>query len=328
MRPKFLLTHPDGALMVEKILQAEEHNKYDRVVVTITRAQEKHDALLILQQLQHQYSFEVCLLDGPTKHEPETIMKTIEVMSITGGIVVHDVDSYVVYQKPTKEASFVVGVDMHELPDPEVLNKSYIVLHNDTSIVKKVIERRVVSSIICTGVYGFASVDRFFQTYIDCENLYLSNMISTVADLDRVHFIKCSEYEDWGTLARWNKYKKKHRTFFVDIDGVVVVNRGKYGKATWDAPPIVLEKNVQILQDLERNGAKIVFTTARPQELKDVTETFLTTIGFKHPVVVYGCTHAERILVNDFATSNPYPSCVAIPIPRDGNLWEYLDCND
>ena len=41
--------------------------------------------------------------------------------------------------------------------------------------------------------------------------------------------------------------------------------------------------------------------------------------------LVMGLPHCKRVLVNDFARSNLYPSCEAINIPRNSEtLEEYL----
>ena len=38
-----------------------------------------------------------------------------------------------------------------------------------------------------------------------------------------------------------------------------------------------------------------------------------------------GVLHSGRILINDFAATNPYPTSVAINLPRNSkNLKEYL----
>ncbi len=50
----------------------------------------------------------------------------------------------------------------------------------------------------------------------------------------------------------------------------------------------------------------------------------LADVGIKPYAMVMGLNHAPRVLVNDFAPSNPYPSARAISFPRDSNLGQYL----
>jgi hypothetical protein len=70
---------------------------------------------------------------------------------------------------------------------------------------------------------------------------------------------------------------------------------------------------------------KIILTTSRPEYLKDVTILEMEDKGIPYDHLVMGLPHCQRILINDFAKSNPYPSCSAINITRDSNqLREYL----
>jgi len=47
--------------------------------------------------------------------------------------------------------------------------------------------------------------------------------------------------------------------------------------------------------------------------------------GIPYDHLIMGLPHCQRILINDFAKSNPYPSCSAINITRNSNqLREYF----
>jgi hypothetical protein len=35
--------------------------------------------------------------------------------------------------------------------------------------------------------------------------------------------------------------------------------------------------------------------------------------------------HAARVIINDFATTNPYPSGMAITLPRNASLKDYFN---
>ena len=45
------------------------------------------------------------------------------------------------------------------------------------------------------------------------------------------------------------------------------------------------------------------------EELKDK--------GIEYDQVIMGLPHSRRVLINDFAKSNPYPSATAINMPRN-----------
>lgn len=52
LKPKWMLTHPDGMLMVQKsILGLLRNNKFDRIIVTILKQHEiDYDAIEVLKQ--------------------------------------------------------------------------------------------------------------------------------------------------------------------------------------------------------------------------------------------------------------------------------------
>jgi hypothetical protein len=51
----------------------------------------------------------------------------------------------------------------------------------------------------------------------------------------------------------------------------------------------------------------------------------LQTKGIPYDELVMGLPHCQRVIINDFARSNPYPSCKAINIPRNtDDLKEYF----
>lgn len=41
--------------------------------------------------------------------------------------------------------------------------------------------------------------------------------------------------------------------------------------------------------------------------------------GVPFDQIVFGMFHAQRVVVNDFAKTNPFPSCAAINLRRDGD---------
>jgi hypothetical protein len=98
----------------------------------------------------------------------------------------------------------------------------------------------------------------------------------------------------------------------------------KYGKENWSnsLPPI--EGNLQTIKKLFDGGAQIVFTTARDEASLVKFKALLKKYGIVAHAFVTGCNHSPRILINDFAPTNPYPSATAINIPRNGNLETYL----
>ena len=77
MRPKWMLTHPEGKLMVEKAIHGLSSNAFERTIITILREHvEKYESDIWLKQIFGD-KVEICILENPTNSESETIYQTI-----------------------------------------------------------------------------------------------------------------------------------------------------------------------------------------------------------------------------------------------------------
>ena len=72
--------------------------------------------------------------------------------------------------------------------------------------------------------------------------MFVSHIISYMLTCNNTIFtlITADIFEDWGTLAEWQQSQKKHRTYFVDVDGIILKNSGKYGLVNWQNNKILL----------------------------------------------------------------------------------------
>ena len=136
---------------------------------------------------------------------------------------------------------------------------------------------------------------------------------------------KTTDFKDWGTLDAWNKYKSQYKCLFVDIDGTLITNSSHH------FPPYIgsgepIENNIDFLAELHEQGkTKIILTTSRPEKYRQLTVMELQTKGVPYDELVMSLPHCQRVIINDFARSNPYPSCKAINIPRNtDDLKEYF----
>jgi uncharacterized HAD superfamily protein len=146
-----------------------------------------------------------------------------------------------------------------------------------------------------------------------------------ILDNHKFSGIKTQQYEDWGTLQEWNSYKKSFRTLFIDLDGTLIENTStKMIPFIGTGAPI--ENNIRLLQQLhERGRTKIILVTARPSKYKEITESELRKHNIPYDMLLMDMLHAQRIVINDFADSNPFPSCSSIIIQRNSdNLEDYL----
>ena len=135
-------------------------------------------------------------------------------------------------------------------------------------------------------------------------------------------------FMDWGTLKEWNRFKSTYSTLFVDIDGTLVKNCSEFFKPLWgDSDPI--KENIDKINQMYESGrTKVILTTSRSSKSNKQTRNQLERIGLKYHQIIYDLYHAKRIIINDYANSNPYKSCDSINIKRNSNnLAEMLsDC--
>ena len=332
MRPKWMLTHPDGKPMVQKAV--ENFGDFDRIIITIVREHdEKYEASLFVRQVfKDNPKVETCILDDFTKSQSETVYKTLEKMGVRGAFVVKDSDNSIDVALPADGANLIVGYDVDVHRDVSNIPAKSFIVSNEQNIVLDIVEKKVVSNIICLGIYGFKDAavfmrafERLSATFPERE-MYLSHVISYLISQGNAVFnlFYSTGYEDWGTLAEWRATQKKCQTYLVDIDGVLMKNCGQYGSFNWDNNNTVLEENVEQLRKLQQGGAMIIIITSRPEKYRASLLEMLAGRGVVPHAMVMGVNHAKRVLVNDFAPTNPYPSAEAVNIPRNGRLADYL----
>jgi len=333
MKPKYLLTYPDGKLMIEKSISGLPLNLFDRIIITIIKEHDqKYESALILNQIFGN-NIEICILDEFTKCQSETVYLTVKKMEITDEIVVKDSDNYVEVSKIS--GNFVVGLNIAEQEKDinRLKSKSFLVV-NEQNIIVDIIEKEISSNYICLGVYGFENVEDFCRSYEYLMNekneesfeIYLSHTIAYMIGANKgvFRYVRCSDFEDWGTLYDWELVRDNMRTFFIDFDGVIVKNTGKYGSRNWSEEFDVIPNNIKHIKNLYDRGAQIVITTSREKEhTKRIYELFRKNGIVVHEIVT-NCNHSKRIIINDFAPTNPFPCCESVSIPRNGNLSDYL----
>ncbi len=334
MKPKWMLTHPDGKLMIEKSLEGINLELFNRIIITIVKPHnDKYDAKLILSQVfSHNKKIEICLLEDFTQSASETVYLTLQKMKVKGAFVIKDSDNKVIFEMPEKIKNAIVGFDL--ILHPNVSNipaKSFLII-NEQNIIQDIIEKQVVSKCICLGVYMFDDAKNFIEAYETLVHknvqgeMYISHLISFMLTQNNIIFnaIMAQYFEDWGTLTQWHQTQQRYRTYFVDVDGVILKNSGKYGLLNWSNNKAILEENIKTLIDLQQNGAQIIITTSRTEEYRSALIDILNKNGIFPHAILMGLNHAARIVINDFAPTNPYPSSIAISLPRNTNIKDYL----
>jgi len=299
---------------------------------------------ICLQQHEDKYSFmkgfvaelddaglraksNIVLLPEQTESQSETVYTFLSGYDLDGFIFIKDSDGF--YRCDVEERNQVAYFDLNDMDDINARTKSYVDLDvND--VVTNIVEKKVISSTFSSGGYGFADAKEFCKTFEKLQDMdgecYISHIIfEMMLSGSTFYGTKTTDFKDWGTLDAWNKYKSQYKCLFVDIDGTLITNSSHhFPPYTGSGEPI--EDNIDLLAELHEQGkAKIILTTSRPERLRQLTIQELQTKGIPFDELVMGLPHCQRIVINDFARSNPYPSCSAINIPRnENNLTEFL----
>lgn len=270
----------------------------------------------------------IVIIDSPTKSQSDTVFRMIIQEEIQGSILIKDCDNFFKSDTLPLEDNFVCysKLDFYDAINPR--NKSYVKL-DEYEYLLNIVEKKIISNTFSVGGYGFRDAEEFKKSFIqitekfsDAE-CYVSNIIYDL--LLKGHQFKgqlVSEYADWGTLENWNEYKKKFRTIFCDLDGILVTN------TSWHFPPYTgegqpIQKNIDALKRIS-NTSTIIITTSRPEQYRELTIREL----YRHKIpfcdLIMGLPHGKRTVVNDYSDSNPYPTCDSINIFRNSDSL-YLD---
>jgi len=328
-----MLSHPmTNRLMVTEAISGLNLDFFDNIY------------FICLEQHENKYSFmkgfvselddaglraksNIVLLPEQTESQSETVYTFLSGYDLDGFVFIKDSDGF--YRCDVEERNQVAYFDLNDMDDINARTKSYVDL-DVNNVVTNIVEKKVISSTFSSGGYGFADAKEFCKTFEKLQDMdgecYISHIIfEMMLSGSTFYGTKTTDFKDWGTLDAWNKYKSQYKCLFVDIDGTLITNSSHH------FPPYVgsgepIENNIDLLADLHEQGkAKIILTTSRPENLRKITIMELQTKGIPYDELIMGLPHCQRIIINDFARSNPYPSCSAINIPRnENNLTEFL----
>lgn len=333
MRPKWLLTMPDGKLMIEKSVSKIDKKYFDRIIIVVLKKHliefTRRKALIDSLKKNISKKIELVELNRPTTCQAETVLNGIKKANIKGGIFIKDCDNSFEYRPKKKLLNKVLTVNLSNVDLIDAKNKSYVSV-DKTNFVTNIIEKKIISNIFCCGGYIFESADDF-KKYSSIllktnKNIYISDVIYKMI-MNNHSFLanEVTNYTDWGTLREFRHFQRKHLTIFCDLDGCLFYNSSKFNKTPWKNE--VITKNVVALKKILNQKEKIVdliVTTSRPiSEKKNIIKTLKKhNIVFKD--VITDLQHSSRLLINDFSRSNPYPSAVAINMERDSEELESI----
>jgi hypothetical protein len=319
-RPKFLLTHPNGKIMVRAGIDGLNLINTERIILTVRQDHlNKYNCEELIKKQFKGLPFELCILDQPTQGQADTVFNTLVKNHVTGPFQIKDCDNY--FECNILNTNFVATSDLQQHPYINPSNKSYVQLHAHSGhLIDKIYEKKIISNLFCCGLYGFMSPQEYTKALVTLSpTSYISDVINK--SLDIFETILATNYLDWGTYEDWNNYRDKFETLFVDIDGVLIENSDEIG---WGHKPAI-QKNVEFLQQKKNNGKTyIVLTTCRKIECAEITEKQLEKYQIPYDVILYDLPHCRRTIINDYSKTNKYPSCQAVNIPRNMDILSEL----
>ncbi len=109
----------------------------------------------------------------------------------------------------------------------------------------------------------------------------------------------------------------KRSTVFCDIDGTILVHR-KFEDI--HKVPAELTPDALRLNDWVDLGHHVILTTARPEYLREKTESELSELGLKWTRLIMDIGRGPRILINDEEPSVSGPKAMAFSIKRNSGL--------
>lgn len=328
LRPKWLLTHPNGKPL------------FARAVEGLELPQRTTIHLVVLQQHLKQFKIsnrdihsalpdcKIIAFDQATDSQAASAAKAILQSGTMGEpVFFKDCDSY--FQcKPRVGDNHVVTSTLRAGPAEDVTAKCYV--QTDTlGKIHNIVEKRVISEEFAIGGYGFRNGGVFMAAYRAFPGTLSEKFIS--------HVILCSiaggepfwsvcggRYEDYGTPRALGQVLGNYATLFIDLDGTLVTSGGPFGATRWGSGERI-EHAVSAMRRMYDSGRyHLVVTTSRPEAERKLTERELKEKCIPHHQLVMGLPVAPRVLVNDQSPLGP-PSARAICVTRNGlqeRAWE------
>lgn len=321
-RPKFLLNTPDThEFMCIKAISGLPLHRFDVIKFIVLKEhvekyQFKDELIRQLKTLLYKKKTN-CLFQIQEIEKSSSQIDTVRqgMSSEASFTMIKDCDNY--FELSDIDTSINSVMYSRLKPGIEATNKSYI-QKTSSDIVTNIIEKVMISDTFCVGGYCFANLKENlkgnYPSDAICHDILIMNQ--------NYKAIEVENYIDWGTEKEWKEYSSTYSNIFCDIDGVLFYSGEKNYNYT-DVKPI--EENVKVIRDLYNSGkSKIILVTARSENLRDITIQTLSRYDIPYHELIMGLFHSKRIAINDYASTNPYPSVSAINILRDSNTLDKM----
>lgn len=331
-KPKWLLTCPNGNLMIQESLKCLNLENVKDIYITFVKDHiDKYFIKDDINDIFKQFgNVHITILDSFTSSQTETVYLTILKNNIKGSIFIKDCDSY--YNHKIEKGNYACSLQVcQENNVDKIYNKSFIESNHLNQIIN-FCEKKIIGDTICVGGYSFYDSSLFTDYYKKCKDakvetdeFHISHLINFCLLDGEIFYNKgIVNFIDWGTPEEWKKYRDSFKSIFLDIDGTIFYNSSEYISPKWgDNEPI--KNNIELIKNLYNQGrTQIILTTARKIEYKNITENQLKKYKIPYDDIIFGLYHSKRILINDFSNTNPYPTALSINIERDKDNLEML----
>jgi len=333
VKPKWMLAHPNGKFMAIQAISGLDLLKFNKIIFVYLKQHNetynfKQGFINELKSLNIT-NYELCELDTQTKDVTETVTRAIDILNISGPILIKDSDAYFECDE-IPHGNFIYYGNLKNIKTGNPAGSSYVTL-NENNIITNIVEKQIISPYICVGGYAFDDAKRFKQIANELQSnteRYISDIIYFDMLYNNTMFkgVEIIKLEDWGILNDWRNYKQQFATLFLDIDGVIVEHSSTH------FPPYIgtstpIHDNLEYLKSLDPEKIEIILTTSRQEKYRQVTEEQITKLGLKYKQLVMGLQSNKRIVINDYSSTNEYRNCDAINLKRNENNLKQLLSN-
>jgi hypothetical protein len=196
--------------MVYESIQGLPLNTFDEIIIIALKKHLNEPHINRIYTEFENYNFTLLTLDNDTKSVSDTISQAIEVLDIKDSIFIKDCDDY--FYIDHIEPNQVCTYSLNDCKNITPGNKSYIKM-NEHGEILTIVEKNVISSDFCCGLYSFNNSQDFLDTYRSITHegeIYISHIIFQMLLNGHTfynHSVK--DYIDWGTQEDWDKFLTK-----------------------------------------------------------------------------------------------------------------------
>ena len=240
VRPKWMMTLPDGALALSRAAASVPADAYDRVVAAVRADHDTRFDCRTLLKKAFGPAIEVVVIEGDTRGPADTVAHMVRRAGVSGAIAVKDADSFF-DPAPLPQTSFVSISDVRRTPEMANVGAKSFAVVNEDGLVVEMVEKSLASNFVCIGLYGFADAAVFLDVFGGVAKaqaggeVFVSHVMNRAIQ-DGMIVTPHMVYGliDVGTLDDWRRHIRTRGTIVIDLDGVVFKNHSRHFPPYWD----------------------------------------------------------------------------------------------